>query len=130
MDVAAVALGVDLVEKTLTEDRTTPSIEHIMSIEPHEAAAFVQLMRNVQKAMGQPRRIMHEDELNLRLAIRRSAYLVEAAQEGTRVSNLMIDFKRPGYGIGPDVFETLLDCVTIRNLEAGHRLELADMGQS
>ena len=58
MDVAAVALGVDLVEKTLTEDRTTPSIEHIMSIEPHEAAAFVKLMRDVQKAMGQPRRIL------------------------------------------------------------------------
>lgn len=127
MDVAAVALGVDLVEKTLTEDRTTPSIEHIMSIEPHEAAAFVKLMRDVQKAMGQPRRILHEAELSRRLVIRRSVHLVEAALKGTPVSNLVIDFKRPGYGISPDIFEALLGCVTVRDLEAGHRLELRDV---
>lgn len=127
MDVAAVALGVDLVEKTLTEDRTTPSVEHIMSIEPHEAAAFVKLMRDVQKAMGNPRRIMHEAELDRRLVVRRSAYLVEGAPAGTSVSSLAIDFKRPGYGIGPDTLETLLDCVTVRSLEAGDRLELGDV---
>jgi len=129
MDVAAVALGVDLVEKTLTENRTTRSVEHIMSIEPHEAAAFVTLMRDVQMALGKPRRIMHGAELSSRSVVRRSAYLVEAAPAGTSVSELAIDFKRPGDGIGPDVVETLLDCVTVRDLEAGHRLGIGDVAR-
>ena len=127
MDIAAVALGADLVEKTLTEDRTTPSIEHIMSIETHEAAAFVQLMRDMQRAKGMPRRIMHEAELRRRSDIRRSAFLTAAAPAGTPASRLAVDFKRPGHGIGPDVFETLLECVTIRNLDAGHRLDVGDL---
>ena len=127
MDVAAVALGVDVVEKTLTEDRTTRSIEHIMSIETHEAAAFVQLMRDMQKAMGQPRRFMHESEVQRRSLIRRSAFLTAAASAGTPLSQLDVDFKRPGHGIGPDVFETLLEFVTVRSLDAGHRLDLSDL---
>ena len=130
MDVAAVALGVDLVEKTLSEDRTTRSIEHIMSIEPQEAVTFVKLMRDVQKAMGTPRRIMHDTELRRRTLIRRSAYLTAAAPAGTPVSDLAIDFRRPGHGIGPDVLETLLRCVTVRGLEAGHRLDVSDLKYS
>ena len=127
MDVAAVALGVDLVEKTLTEDRTTRSIEHIMSIEPHEAVAFVKLMRDVQRAMGTPRRIMHAAELRSRLVIRRSVFLISPAPAGTQVSDLLVDFKRPGYGIGPDNFETLLDCVTVQDLDAEHQLQMSDL---
>ena len=42
MDIAAVAVGANLVEKTITLDRTTRSIEHIMSLEPQDMAAFVQ----------------------------------------------------------------------------------------
>ena len=34
MDIAAVALGANLVEKTITFDRCTPSVEHIFSLEP------------------------------------------------------------------------------------------------
>ena len=127
MDVAAIALGVDLVEKTLTEDRTTPSIEHIMSIEPQEAKAFVKLMHDIQKAMGKSRRVLHDAELKRRSNIRRSAFLASPAAMGTPLSNLSIDFRRPGHGIGPDVFETLFECVTIRDLCAGHCLRMSDL---
>src|SRR3546814_20568837 len=41
MDLAAVALGANLVEKTISEDRTTRSVEHVMSIEPAEMARFI-----------------------------------------------------------------------------------------
>src|SRR5579871_6462883 len=37
MDIAAVAIGASLVEKTITLDRTTRSIEHIMSLEPQRS---------------------------------------------------------------------------------------------
>ena len=63
MDIAAVVLGANMVEKTITEDRMTPSVEHLMSIEPKEMKNFVRTIRDLEKALGTGRRIMHNDEL-------------------------------------------------------------------
>ena len=44
MDIAAVALGANLLEKTITLDRTT-RVEHIMSLEPNDMKFFVEKIR-------------------------------------------------------------------------------------
>jgi sialic acid synthase SpsE len=126
MDVAAVALGANLVEKTITEDRTTRSIEHIMSLEPAEMAAFVRTIREVEQALGGPRRVLYPEERKRRLIGRRSVYLAEPAKEGQRLRDAKVDFRRPGFGIGPDVYETLLDRSFRRDLPEGHLLTLED----
>ena len=63
MDIAAVAIGANLVEKTITEDKTTRSVEHIMSLEPGEMKTFVKVIRDLEIAMGSNRRVLHEEEL-------------------------------------------------------------------
>ena len=40
MDIAAVSIGANLVEKTITLDRLTPSVEHVFSLEPQEMKSF------------------------------------------------------------------------------------------
>lgn len=127
MDIAAVAMGANLIEKTISEDRTTPSIEHIMSIESDEMVEFVNLMNDLQIAMGSPRRILHDQERKNRLIARRSAFLATDAKAGTRLADLEVDFRRPGYGIGPDFFELLKDTTLKRDLAAGERVELTDL---
>ena len=74
MDIAAVALGANLIEKTITEDRTTRSVEHIMSIEPNEMTDFIQTIREVEIALGSHNRILHSEEKSKRDALRRSAF--------------------------------------------------------
>ncbi len=54
MDIAAIALCANMVEKTITLDRTTPSVEHLFSIEPDEMNAFATSIRNLETAMGHP----------------------------------------------------------------------------
>lgn len=127
MDIAAIALGVDLVEKTITEDRMTPGIEHIMSIEPDEMAAFVQIVRSLKTAMGNPRRILHDTERDKRTAIRRSAHLIQDGKAGQRVRELSIDFKRPGFGLSPVEYENLGELTLAKDLPSGHRLCLSDL---
>lgn len=127
MDVAAVALGADLVEKTITMDRTTRGIEHIMSLEPREMAAFVRTVRDVERAMGSSRRVMQPAEIAKRRAVRRSAFLAAPAKRGVRLRDLAVEFRRPGDGIAPDRYEDLLDAVLRRDLAAGHRLALEDL---
>lgn len=58
MDIAAAALGVNMLEKTITLDKTIKSPEHIMSLEPDEVLNFVQTIRNVETALGTKRRFM------------------------------------------------------------------------
>lgn len=127
MDVAAIAMGANLVEKTITEDRMTRSIEHIFSLEPADMKQFIDTIRDVEIAMGSPRRILHPEETAKRAAIRRSAFLAADAKAGASLSGLKIDFRRPGHGIGPDVFETLGDRKLRADLPVGHMLTVADL---
>jgi sialic acid synthase SpsE len=60
MDIAAVAMGANMIEKTITLDRTTPSVEHMFSLEPHEMARFVHTIREVEAAMQGRRRVMDD----------------------------------------------------------------------
>lgn len=127
MDVAAIALGANLVEKTITEDRTTRSVEHIMSLEPNEMKQFVQTIRDVEKAMGESRRIMTDVEKQKRLNVRRSLILDEDVQPGQALSETKVKFKRPGYGIAPDAYETMLELSFNKALPAGHVVSVHDL---
>lgn len=127
MDIAAVALGVNLVEKTITEDRTTASVEHIMSLEPPEMANFVKRIRDLETAMGAPRRYLYPAEREKRDTVRRSVFLKTAAKAGQPLRDVAVDFRRPGTGIPPDLFEKLIDLKLSADLPAGHQIMLQDL---
>ncbi|WP_028573662.1 N-acetylneuraminate synthase family protein [Desulfonatronovibrio hydrogenovorans] len=129
MDVAAVALGANLVEKTITMDRTTRSIEHIFSLEPGEMEHFIKTVRDVEIAMGTTRRVLHPEQRKDRLRGRRSAFVKQAVGKGKTVSLEDIEFRRPGYGIAPHIFESLQNYVYSKDLQAGHRLSFADLDE-
>jgi N,N'-diacetyllegionaminate synthase len=127
MDIAAVAVGANLVEKTITLDRTTRSIEHIMSLEPADMAQFVQTIADVERALGTPRRILHDAERKRRMAIRRSTFLARPAKAGVLLKDAEVQFRRPGYGLGPDEYEGLQDSKIRRDLPAGHMVTRTDL---
>ena len=71
------AIRADLVEKTITEDRTARSAEHIMSLEPPDMARFVQLMHDLRTALGSPRRMLAASEIAVAFRARRWRALSE-----------------------------------------------------
>ena len=127
MDIAAVALGANLVEKTITEDRMTRSVEHVMSIEPCEMKHFIQTIREVEIALGTKRRELHVEEKNKRDQIRRSIFLKSDVQVGQMLSECDVEFRRPGFGIAPDRYETLLSSVIKKKLKAGDMISMNDL---
>jgi sialic acid synthase SpsE len=127
MDVAALALGANLVEKTITEDRATRGVEHVMSLEPDEAKAFVATLREVEAALGQPRRTFTSEDDRKRRAVRRSAYLARAGRAGDRLGDLAIDYRRPGFGLSPATIAKSPGARLARDLPAGHRLQPDDL---
>lgn len=127
MDVAAVALGANLVEKTITLDRMTRSAEHIMSLEPPDMAEFVQTIANLQRALGAPRRIVHGAERARQVAIRRSAFLNAPVKAGERLHDADILFRRPGFGFRPDEYAASPDARFRHDLPAGHMITSGDL---
>jgi N,N'-diacetyllegionaminate synthase len=127
MDIAAVAVGANLVEKTITLDRMTRSVEHIMSLEPAEMRQFVQTIADVERAMGTPRRILHEAERNRRLAIRRSVFLDRPVKAGDKLGDAQVLFRRPGFGMAPDQYEAMVSARFRHDLPAGHMVAVADV---
>lgn len=127
MDLAAVALGANLVEKTITKDRTTPTIEHMMSIEPEDMAAFIKVIRDLETALGRTRRVMGAVEKERRAANRRSIHLVHDVKAGQKLGYDDFEYRRPGYGIPPSEADFIVGQTLCRPKRKGQRLEWTDL---
>lgn len=129
MDIAALAVGANMLEKTITEDRCTRSVEHVMSIEPKDMRRFVEVIREMEVALGKPRRVMSDDERNKRNAIRRSLHVARDLPVGHMLNECDIDYRRPGTGITPDRLAEVLSRPLTTKKTAGQRLEWGDLGK-
>ena len=124
---AAIALGANMVEKTITHDRATRSVEHMFSLEPADMAAFVRAVRELEIALGATRKRLSETELANRVAIRRSAHVRRAVRAGDAFDMDTIEFRRPGRGIAPDAVEQYLGMRYARDMKAGQIVHPADL---
>jgi N,N'-diacetyllegionaminate synthase len=127
MDVAAVALGATMIEKTITLDRTSRSPEHIMSLEPSEAEAFVRTIRDLEIALGVNRRLVTPDEEERRLVTRRSIFAASDLKAGAVVTQDMLKYMRPGDGIPADMDVYVIGRRLRRDVPEDHKLSLADL---
>jgi len=127
MDIAAIALGANMVEKTITHDRMTRSVEHMFSLEPADMAAFVRAVRDLEIALGSTRKQLSDTELEKRTAIRRSAHVKRAVRKGDVLDMDAIEFRRPGYGVAPDQIEVYLGSAFVRDLQAGEIVRHGDL---
>ena len=127
MDVAALAMGTNLLEKTITLDRTIRSPEHMFSLEPREMKGFVRAIREVEMAMGHPRRSLSAEERAGRDRVRRSAFTAVDIEKGTRIRPYHVEFRRPGSGIAPDRFESLDGGRAAKDLQKGAMIRPGDI---
>ena len=127
MDIAAIALGANMVEKTITHDRMTRGVEHMFSLEPSDMGAFVKAVRELEVALGGTRKRLSEKELQGRLAIRRSAHARRTVAAGEALQMDAIEFRRPGHGIAPDRIEEYLGMRFTRPLQTGEIVRPSDL---
>ena len=128
MDIAALAVGANLIEKTITANRLTPSVEHIFSLEPDEMCSFIRRIRDVEIALGDGIRSMSQEQKDNRNLVRRSPYLISDASKGTALRDVPVRFMRPGVGITPSEWQQLVDSATLaRDCAGGSVLTVEDV---
>ena len=106
--IAAVALGACVIEKHFTLDRNLPGPDHKASLEPDELKEMIKGIRNVEKALGDgiKRQTINEEEI--KKIARRSIIAKIGISEGTVITEDMLDIKRPGTGIVPKYFDSVI----------------------
>lgn len=93
MNYAALSLGVNMIEKTITSNKNTNEIEHFMSLEIDELASFVKNIHELEKARGDAK-ILHKSRVNEN--VRKSLIAKEEIKPNEKIVFEKVTFQRPG----------------------------------
>lgn len=113
--VAAVALGAAMIEKHFTLDRNLPGPDHRASLTPAELGNMVKAIRNIEKALGDGVKKPSPSEQKNRAIARKSLVAATAIPKGTRFTNENLSAKRPGNGLSPMHYDTLVQRTAQQN---------------
>ncbi len=116
--VGAVALGACIIEKHLTLSRATPGPDSAFSLEPHEFKAMVEGIRTVERALGQVRYEVGQQEAASRL-FRRSLFVVQDVKAGEPFTKENVRSIRPGHGLHTRYLETVLGRLASQDVKRG-----------
>lgn len=122
--IAAVALGACVIEKHFTTDRRLPGPDHQASLEPGELRTMVQGIRNIERALGTAAKLPSATECANRAVVRRSIVASRPIAAGEVFSPLNITTKRPGTGISPMQWDTVIGLRSPREFAADEAIEL------
>lgn len=122
--IAAVALGAKVIEKHFTLDRNLPGPDHKASLEPSELKAMVSAIRNIEQALGSEEKKVSSSEMKNKAVARKSIVAAKAIKAGKMFSEENLTVKRPGIGISPMKWESVIGQVAIRDFEQDELIEL------
>ena len=122
--IAAVALGAKVIEKHFTLDRNLPGPDHKASLEPDELKAMVSAIRNIEQALGSEEKKVSSSEMKNKAVARKSIVAVTNIKAGEVFTEDNLTVKRPGTGISPMKWESVIGQVAKRNFEQDELIEL------
>ncbi len=121
---AAVARGATVIEKHFTLDRALPGPDHAASLEPDELRRMIAGIRNIERALGDGRKVPAAQELGNRDVARRSLVAARAIRKGEVFVADSLACKRPGHGVSPMVYWDVLGQRAPRDFAPDELIEL------
>jgi len=122
--IAAVALGATVIEKHFTLDRSMPGPDHKASLEPAELTAMVAAIRNVEVALGDGvKRVAKSEAGNVAIA-RKSIVASRPIRAGEPFTADNLAVKRPGTGISPMRWDSVVGQTAARDFAPDDLIEL------
>jgi len=125
---AAVARGANLLEKHFTLDRSMAGPDHRASLEPSELADLVKGVRQIEFAIGDGVKKSTGEENDTAIAARKSLHASRYLAAGTLLEECDLVARRPGTGISPASYRTVVGRRLLRSLRPGEMLSEGDLG--
>lgn len=116
--VAGVALGAVVIEKHFTLKREDGGVDSAFSLEPDEMKSLVDETQKAWQALG---RIAYGPTQQEKASVqhRRSLYIVKDMTKGEIVTRENLKSIRPGFGLPPKFYDTLLGRTVARDVKRG-----------
>ena len=122
--IAAVAMGARVIEKHFTLDCNMEGPDHKASLEPHQLKAMVDAIRNVEEAIGTAEKHATASETPNKEVARKSIVAARAITKGELLTEENITVKRPGNGISPMLWDSVIGTVAKRDFIYDELIEL------
>lgn len=126
--IVAVSLGANLIEKHICISRTIEGPDSSFSMEPEEFKQMVADVRVAEKALGKISYQVTEHEKSNYMS-RKSIFVTSDIKKGENINSSNIRVIRPGYGMEPKYYDTVLGQVALKDLERGTPLSQKDIGE-
>lgn len=121
--IAAVALGAVVIEKHFTLDCSLPGPDHLASLEPKELEAMVTGIRAIGQSLGTGNKMPTSIELENRQVARKSIVAKVKIVAGDILTEDHLAIKRPGNGMPPTAYWSLIGKVAKQSYEADTLLD-------
>ena len=113
-----------MIEKHFTLDRTLPGPDHAASLEPDEMQQMVSSIRNVEQAMGTGiKKVTDSERKNMAIA-RKSIVARRDIKKGEKFTEDNVTTKRPGSGISPMLWDSVIDTEAVRDFATDELIEI------
>lgn len=122
--VAAVALGASVIEKHFTLDRNMEGPDHKASLEPDEFRKMVAMIRNIEQSLGDGIKQPKASEISNIAVARKSIIAKCAIKKGELLTEANLTTKRPGNGINPMHWTSVIGTFAIRDFEEDELIEI------
>lgn len=122
--IAAVALGARVIEKHFTLDKTMEGPDHKASLEPDELKAMVDAIRNIEQALGDGHKHVSPSERKNMDIARKSIVAARDIRKGEMLTEENITTKRPGNGISPMRWDSVIGTTAIRDFGYDELIEI------
>ena len=121
--IAAVALGARVIEKHFTLDNTLPGPDHKASLEPEALKEMVLAIRNIENAISGDglKHPSASEQKNINIA-RKSIHLLNDLPAGSVISESDMIPLRPGDGISPMKWNTIIGKTVVKDLKKFEKL--------
>jgi N,N'-diacetyllegionaminate synthase len=117
--IAAVALGATVIEKHFTLDRSLPGPDHKASVDPADLKRMVDAIRNIELAIaGSGQKVPSPSETKNIPIARRSIMAARKIKKGDVLTEDALTTKRPGTGISPMKWDSVVGTIAIQDFEA------------
>lgn len=125
--VAARALGMAILEKHLTLDRSMAGPDHTASMENAAFTEMVDAIRAVEAALGDGNKRPMPSELSTRAVARKSLVYANDLAAGAVLEENDVTAMRPGGGMSPSKVDDIIGKVLVREVRRHEQIDPADV---
>ena len=113
---AAVGMGVKIIEKHFTLNKKMYGPDHRMSLSPIELTKSIDEIRQAEKALGSKEKKVLKSEIDNRKKLKKSIVASQDIKKNQIIHLTDLKVKRPGYGIRPIYLKKIIGLKARKNI--------------